>query len=110
MDSTTRELVEKLRRMAFFDIGGVGKTLNQAANTIDALSEKGCDTVNKLKRPERPFLLLTEDADGTVSYSMWDNENNMREDAIERSGYGEEIVLAIEIASCRTVDISKNEI
>lgn len=56
-------------------------------------------------KPERPFLLLTEDEDGIVSYSLWDNENNMREDAIERCGYGEEIIIAIEIASCRDINI-----
>lgn len=56
-------------------------------------------------QPERPFLLLTEDIDGTVSYSLWDDEDNMREDAIERRGYGEEIILAIEISSCRDIDI-----
>lgn len=38
--SMVGELVQKLRRMAFFDIGGVGKTLNQAADTIEELSAK----------------------------------------------------------------------
>lgn len=38
--SIISELVKKLRRMAFFDIGGVGKTLSQAADTIEKLSAK----------------------------------------------------------------------
>lgn len=38
--SIISDLVQKLRRMAFFDIGGVGKTLNQAADTIEELSAK----------------------------------------------------------------------
>lgn len=57
------------------------------------------------KKPESPFLLLTEDIDGNVSYYWWNDEEKMKEDAIERRGYGERIVCAIEISSCRDVEI-----
>ena len=60
---------------------------------------------NKFKKPEAPFLLLTEDMDGIVSYYWWDNEKKMQEDAVERRGNGERIVCAIEISSCRDVEI-----
>ena len=56
-------------------------------------------------QPESPFLLITEDVDGNVSYCWWDDEEKMQKDAIERIGYGERVVVAIEIASCRDVDI-----
>lgn len=54
---------------------------------------------------ESPFFLLTEDADGNVSYCWWDDEDNMKEDAVERRGNGERIICAIEISSCRDVEI-----
>lgn len=59
---------------------------------------------NKFKKPEAPFLLLTEDV-GVASYCWWDNEKDMIEDAVERRGNGERIVCAIEISSCRDVEI-----
>ena len=60
---------------------------------------------NKFRKPEFPFLLLTKDMDGTVSYYWWDDEKLMIEDAIERRGNGERIICAIEISSCRDVEI-----
>lgn len=56
-------------------------------------------------QPESPFFLLTEDADGNVSYCWWDDENNMKEDAVERRGAGERIICAIEISAYRDVEI-----
>lgn len=56
-------------------------------------------------QPESPFFLLTEDIDGNVSYCWWDDEDNMKEDAAERRGSGERIICAIEISSCRDVEI-----
>ena len=56
-------------------------------------------------QPESPFLLLTEDAEGVVSYCWWDDEDNMKKDAVERRGAGERIIYAIEISSCRDVEI-----
>lgn len=60
---------------------------------------------NLFKKPEVPFLLLTEDMDGVASYYWWDNEQLMIEDAIERRGNGERIICAIEISSCRDIEI-----
>lgn len=60
---------------------------------------------NKFKKSEAPFLLLTEDVDGVVSYCWWDNEKDMLEDAVERRGNGERVVCAIEISSFRDVEI-----
>lgn len=60
---------------------------------------------NKFVKPESPFLLLTEDVDGNVSYCWWNNENDLRADAVERRGDGERIIYAIEISSCRDVEI-----
>ena len=67
--------------------------------------EGGLFVENKFKKPETPFLLLTEDPDGVVSYCWWDNEEKMKDDAVERRGYGERIICAIEISSCREVEI-----
>lgn len=60
---------------------------------------------NKFAKPKRPFLLLTEDADGNASYWWWDTEENMKKDAVERKESRERIVCAIEIASCRDIEI-----
>lgn len=66
---------------------------------------KALDGGKPFMQPESPFLLITEDTDGNVSYCWWDDEEKMQEDAIERRCYGEKIVVAIEISSCRDVDI-----
>ena len=60
---------------------------------------------SKFVKPESPFFLLTEDSDGNVSYCWWDNEEGLQEDAAERRGSGERIICAIEISSCRNVEI-----
>lgn len=60
---------------------------------------------NKFKKHDHPFLLLTEDVDGIVSYWWWDTEENMKEDAVERRGSGERIICAIEISSYRDIEI-----
>ena len=59
----------------------------------------------EFKKPDSPFLLLTEDEEGVSSYCWWDNEDDMKEDAVERRGSGERIICAIEISSCRHVQI-----
>lgn len=66
---------------------------------------KALDGGKPFIQPEYPFLLITEDIDENVSYCWWDDEEKMQEDAVERRGYGEKIVVAIEISSCRDVDI-----
>ncbi|MCI8557749.1 MAG: hypothetical protein HFI19_08295 [Lachnospiraceae bacterium] len=60
---------------------------------------------NEFTKPESPFLLLTEDADGKVSYCWWDNEAGLQEDAVKRRKEGEQIICAIEISSSRDVEI-----
>lgn len=61
--------------------------------------------LNTFAKPETPFLLLTEDIDGSVSYCWWNNEKSMQDDAVERRGNGERIILAVEISSYRKVEI-----
>ena len=60
---------------------------------------------NKFVKPESPFLLLTEDVDGNVSYCWWNDEKGIQEDAVERRGNGERIICAIEISAYRDVEI-----
>lgn len=66
---------------------------------------KALDGGKSFVQPESPFLLLTEDMDGNVSYCWWNNEDNMKEDAVERIGSGERIICAIEISAYRDVEI-----
>lgn len=66
---------------------------------------KSLDGDKPFIQPESPFLLLTEDVDGNVSYCWWNNERDLQEDAVERRGNSERIVCAIEISSCRDVEI-----
>ena len=66
---------------------------------------KALDGRKPFIQPESPFFLLTEDVDGNVSYYWWDNEKGIRKDAVERRGMGERIICAIEISSCRDVEI-----
>lgn len=60
---------------------------------------------NTFIKPEAPFLLLTEDVDGNVSYYLWSDEKSMQDDAVERRGNGERIILAVEISSYRNIEI-----
>lgn len=55
---------------------------------------------------ERPFLLLSEDREGNVSYSWLETEEELQEVAAELKGYGDKIIDAIEIGDCRTVDVA----
>lgn len=56
-------------------------------------------------RPDRPFLLLTEDDEHVVSCYWLESEEELQEVASERREYGEKIIDAIEISSCRDVKI-----
>ena len=60
---------------------------------------------NKFIKSASPFLLLTEDVDGNVSYCWWDNEDKMKEDAVERRECRERIICAIEISSYRDIEL-----
>lgn len=66
---------------------------------------KALDGEKPFMQPESPFFLLTEDEEGNVSYYWWDNEERLQEDAVERRSNGERIICAIEISSCRNVEI-----
>lgn len=61
---------------------------------------------NIFTKPERPFLLLSQDNEGNVSYSWLETEEELQEVASELKGYGDKIIDAIEIGSCRTVDVA----
>lgn len=61
---------------------------------------------NVFTRPERPFLLLSQDNEGNVSYSWLETEEELQEVASELKGYEDKIIDAIEIGSCRAVDVS----
>lgn len=56
-------------------------------------------------RPDRPFLLLTEDDEHVASYYWLESEEELQEVASERREYGEKIIDAIEISSCKDVEI-----
>lgn len=56
-------------------------------------------------RPERPFLLLAEDATGVVNYHWLENIEDLRAIAEELRNHGHKIINSIEIASCRDVNI-----
>lgn len=60
---------------------------------------------NTFIKLEKPFLLLTEDVKGFISYSWWDDEKLMQKEAVTRMKDGENIVLAIEIPLYRNIDI-----
>lgn len=63
------------------------------------------DSKRAFLQPKNPFLLLTEDMNGTVSCSWWNNEKEFLENAIKRKEDGERILYSIEIASYRNIDI-----
>lgn len=62
--------------------------------------------MDKLKcaNSKRPFLLLSEDLNGNVSYCLWNDEKSMQTDMLERIGYKEKIILAIEILAYRNIE------
>lgn len=60
---------------------------------------------NIFTRPERPFLLLSQDNEGNVSYSWLETEEELQEVASELKGYGDKIIDAIEIGSSRDINI-----
>lgn len=58
---------------------------------------------NMFLRPERPFLLIYTDTDGSVSFAWLESEEDLREVIEEVKSYGCEIQDAIEIGSCREI-------
>lgn len=61
---------------------------------------------NIFTKPERPFLLLSQDDEGNVSYSWLETEDELQEVASELKGCGNKIIDAIEIGSCRTIEVT----
>lgn len=101
------DLPEELQsEMDRFDLSAVSSLKQQVEMMMEDKESKYEDIMeNKFKKPETPFLLLSEDIDGAVSYYWWNNEKDMIEDAVERRENGEKIVCAIEISSYRDVEI-----
>lgn len=61
---------------------------------------------NIFTKLERPFLLLSEDNEGNISYSWLETEDELQEIASELRGHGDRIIDAIEIENCRTIEIT----
>ena len=61
---------------------------------------------NMFLKPERPYLLIYTDND-VVSYSWLETEEDMKELIKEVKSYGCEIADAIEIGSCREINIQE---
>lgn len=60
---------------------------------------------NIFTKPERPFLLIYTDTDDAVSYSWLETEDDLKSVAVEVQSYGCTIQHAIEIGSCRKINL-----
>lgn len=60
---------------------------------------------NIFKEPAKPFLLLAEDNEHSVSYHWLKSEEELQEVALELKDGGCRIIDAIEINECRIVEI-----
>lgn len=60
---------------------------------------------NYFTRPERPFLLLTEDVDGNISYHWLETEIELLEVMNELQENGDIVLDALEIGSSRDIEI-----
>ena len=56
-------------------------------------------------RSEKPFLLLAEDKEQSISYYWFDDEDELQMIAAKIIDNGGKIIDAIEIQSCREVEI-----
>lgn len=56
-------------------------------------------------QPEKPFMLVFEDKEDALSISWLETEEELLAAVEEVKGYGCRIIDAIEIASCRDVEI-----
>lgn len=66
--------------------------------------------MNDFIKPVKPFLLITEDNEGVVSYSWLSSEEELIESAQERLEYGEMIINAIEVNGQRDIEIQNMRI
>lgn len=60
---------------------------------------------NIFTKPERPFLLLAEDNEHSISCHWLESEEELQEAALELKDGGRRIIDAIEIGNCRNVEI-----
>lgn len=58
-------------------------------------------------QPDKPFMLIYESREDGVSVAWFYSEEDLLECVNEVKGYGCEIVDAIEIGSCRDIEINK---
>lgn len=68
---------------------------------------KAFDGGKPFVQPEKPFLLIYESKEDGVSVAWFSDEEDLRECVEEIKGYGCEVIDAIEIGSCRDIEINK---
>lgn len=61
---------------------------------------------NIFTKPEKPFLLLAEDSEHSISYHWLESEEELQEVVLELKDGGCRILDAIDIGSCRDVKIN----
>ena len=61
--------------------------------------------MSEFTRSERPFLLLAENKEQNISYYWFDDEDELQAIAARIIDNGGKIIDAIEIQSCREVEI-----
>lgn len=61
-------------------------------------------------KPDRPFLLLSENTDSVVSYFWCETEEELQEIAKKLIADGDEVIESVEIGSCRDVDVEKSDL
>lgn len=66
---------------------------------------KAYDGGEPFLKPERPFLLLAEDNEHSISYHWMESEEELQEVVLELKDGGCRILDAIEIGSLRDVEI-----
>nr|WP_051464595.1 hypothetical protein [Clostridium sp. 12(A)] len=60
---------------------------------------------NIFTKPDRPFLLLSENNNSVVSYFWCETEEELQEVAKDLIADGDKVIESIEIGSCRDIDI-----
>lgn len=68
---------------------------------------KAFDGGESFVQPEKSFLLIYESREDGLSVAWFSDEEDLRECVEEVKGYGCEVIDAIEIGSCRDIDIEK---
>lgn len=69
---------------------------------------KAYDGGEPFLKPERPFLLLAEDSEHSIIYHWLESEVELQEVALELKNEGCRIIDAIEIGSCRDIEIKSD--